>query len=651
MTRTHVLTMVTLLASSCAPEHQTAEPVTAVFDLDSEDLFDVPFPSEIRRTDEGKVDVSLFPNPRSIIMVDTIKTAISDQMEGFGTNSGIYLRFSGPIDTATLPPTPGISTSPVSSLQLLNVDPTSPRLGERIPVTWFFREAISDFWSPNTLAVLPVAGWVLDPDTLYAVAVTDDVTGTDESPVLRDEDFGIMIDDVTDFGPFYSGAESAYRQAMQAFRNEGVEPDRIVTAAVFRTVDPVSEMIALRDDVLDNTDPPEVLDIEIHEELSFYTVYTGHYSPNPNYQHGFSAGLSPYETEGGYIEFDSSGNPVRDGDETMRFSVAVPTGTPPASGWPTVLYAHGTGGDYLSYTRNDVAALLTYEGVAVIGIDNAMNGARIPEDAEADLLFFNIGNILAARDNIRQAAVDVIQLERLVPDLVIDAETSVDGEEHTFSDANLAFMGHSQGGLNGALYLAVSDNVEGAVLSGAGGSLIYSFIYKTGPYRLRNLMGIVFGFTGSNAELDAEDFDIYHPILNLAQMFFEPADGVNYGRHWHLEPLPGVRAKSVLMTEGMDDSYAPPETIEPLAASAYLAPINPVISTVDGLALKGLTPLDSPVSGNCAMNTRTCGLIQYPVNAGWDGHFVAFHDENAMRDWSTFLVALVSGGLPIIDTM
>lgn len=649
----HTLTaaaVVILLA--CGPAREKdPDPVTAVFDLTSEQLLDVPFPSEVRRSDDGTVDVSLFPNPRTIDMVAKIKDVINEEMEGFGTNSAIYLHFDGPIDTSTLPPSPAMSRETGSSLVLLDVDETSPYEGERIPVKWHYRETVSDFWLPDTLAVLPVSGYVLRPDTLYALVLTDDVTSAEGLSVLRDEDFVKMIDDVTDFDTVYTPAETAHRRAMAAIEARGMDPESIVTAAVFRTTDPVSEMLALRDDVLANVDPPAIEELAVHEELDGHTIYTGTYGPNPNYQYGFSEGLSPYESQGGYIVFDQWGDPVLDGEETMRISVTVPDGTVPPTGWPTMLYAHGTGGDYLSCTRNGVAAVLADMGIAVIGIDNAMNGARIPEDAEADMLFFNVGNIRAARDNVRQAAVDVIQLERLVPLLEIDEETSADGQLVTFTDANLSYMGHSQGGLNGALYLAVTDGVEGAVLSGAGGGLLYSLTYKTGPYNIRNLMGIVMGFTGSNEELDAEDFGIFHPTMNLAQMFFEPADGVNYGRHWHLEPIPGIRAKSVLMTEGMDDSYAPPETIEALAASADLDPVQPIIETVPGLELKGRTPLDPPVSGNCGMELRTCGLVQYPIDAGHDGHFVAFHDEGCIEDWSTFIRALSTGSLPVIDPM
>jgi len=635
------------LAAGCGSGSE-GEATKAVFDLESDGFFDVPFPSEARRTASGGVDVSLFPNPRGIIMVDELKEAVAEDIDDFGLTSAVYFRFSGPIDTTSLPVTPAMSREPLSSVQLMNVDPSSPQSGERVPIQWLYREAISDFWSPHTLAILPVSGYVLRSGTLYAALVLDGIDDEAGRPVERDAGIGILVDDSPDFGPTFSSAETAYRQAMSSAAAAGLDPESIVSAAVFRTQDPVAQMERLRDHVLAEVPEPEVLDLALDSDVD-YALYLGHYSPNPIYQYGFAEGLSPYETEGGRIEWDSSGEPIQNGEETMRFSLTIPHGSCPPGGWPVVLYAHGTGGDYLSFTRDGTADALSSRAIAVIGIDNSMNGERIPPDGDPNTLFFNVGNIWAARDNVRQGAVDVIQLERLVPLIEIASETSHDGGAHVLSPSRISFMGHSQGGLNGAIYLAVSTVCSGAVLSGAGGGLLYSLVHKTSPVRIRNLMGIVMGFTGTTSELDSEDFGIFHPTLNLVQTFFESADGVNYARHWFDEPLPSVPAKSILMTEGMDDSYAPPETIECLATSGELWPVLPVEETVPGMELKDHTPLTPPVSGNAGMGTATQGLAQYPSNPDYDGHFVAFHDPGAIETWAGFLEDLSLSTLPAID--
>jgi predicted esterase len=636
------------LAAACGPAKKEPGPTVAVFDLEGTSLFDVPFPSELRRTGDGGLDLSLFPNPRHIVMVDDLVEAVMDDIDDFGLTAAAYFRFSAPIDTGTLPASYSMSREPGSAIQLVDVDPSSDHLGERFPVKWHYREAVSDFWSAHTLAVLPVAGYALRPGTLYAVFLTSGIEDLEGRAVERDAGFEAMIDTTTDFGPVYSPAELAYRGAMEQALGLGLDPGTIVSAAVFRTQDPAADLVRLRDHVLSDVAEPEVLDLELDSTADGYALYLGHYSPNPIYQQGFSEGLSPYLHEGGRIEWDRTGAPVLDGEETMRFALTVPLDPVPPGGWPVTLYAHGTGGDYLSFTRNGSADALAARGIAVLGIDNAMNGERIPPDGDPDTLFFNVSNIWAARDNVRQAAVDVIQLERLVPVIEISDEISHDGEVHTLSENRMSFMGHSQGGLNGALYLAVSTRCEGAFLSGAGGGLLYSLTTKSSPINIRNIMGIVFGFTGSTSELDAEDFGIFHPALNLVQLFFESADGVNYARHWFSEPLPGVPAKHVLMSEGMDDSYAPPETIEPLATAGELDPVLPLERTVPGMELKGHVPLSPPVSGNASLGAVTAGLAQYPADPEYDGHFVAFHDPGCIETWSRFMADLAASTMPTI---
>ena len=47
----------------------------------------------------------------------------------------------------------------------------------------------------------------------------------------------------------------------------------------------------------------------------------------------------------------------------------------PASGWPVVLYAHGTGGNYLSFVSGGVAERLARAGLASVGVDQVRPSA------------------------------------------------------------------------------------------------------------------------------------------------------------------------------------------------------------------------------------------------------------------------------------
>ena len=79
-------------------------------------------------------------------------------------------------------------------------------------------------------------------------------------------------------------------------------------------------------------------------------LFAGSYQ-GPNFQAGdpFHSGTPPYTDGGGNLVLDDAGVPQRQRSETLRVAITVPKGDPPAAGWPVVIYAHGTGGDYQSF--------------------------------------------------------------------------------------------------------------------------------------------------------------------------------------------------------------------------------------------------------------------------------------------------------------
>lgn len=95
----------------------------------------------------------------------------------------------------------------------------------------------------------------------------------------------------------------------------------------------------------------------------------------------------------------------------------------PANGYPIVIYAHGTGGNYRSLVREQsgVAELLAGQCMAGIGVDQIFHGTRPGAPTESTTnpegyiqnAFFNLGNPAAARTNARQSAIDVVQEARL----------------------------------------------------------------------------------------------------------------------------------------------------------------------------------------------------------------------------------------------
>src|SRR5439155_1044339 len=70
----------------------------------------------------------------------------------------------------------------------------------------------------------------------------------------------------------------------------------------------------------------------------------------------FQAGTAPYLTpaDGGAISMDAGAAKVAR-TEDVCLSLSVPKGAAPAGGWPTVVFAHGTGGSFRSHILDGVA--------------------------------------------------------------------------------------------------------------------------------------------------------------------------------------------------------------------------------------------------------------------------------------------------------
>jgi pimeloyl-ACP methyl ester carboxylesterase len=183
----------------------------------------------------------------------------------------------------------------------------------------------------------------------------------------------------------------------------------------------------------------------------------------------------PYSSpaDGGDIVYADDGLPAIQRTEALRFSFTVPLGPMPAAGWPIVLYAHGTGGDYHTYLGDKTANRLAQQGLAVMSIDQVLHGPRNP-GGNPELNFFNFTNPLSARNNAIQGAADDFSLLRLA--LGFSYQRPAEGSrlsypEVRFDASKAYFFGHSQGGATGPPFLAYEPLIEGAVLSGAGGDL------------------------------------------------------------------------------------------------------------------------------------------------------------------------------------
>lgn len=608
------------------------------------EFFTLPWPNDIRMDTDGTVNLQGFP--ANSALVSFYLSVFDQEIRGWGTNAAVYFRFSASLDASSLPATAAETLGPDASAYLVDVDPDSPDYATRVPVQVTYSTSAGEYIGSNHLVLRPIAGFTLREATTYAALLGRGVRDSDGQPLRKDMDFVHVMRDTPVEETALEAAWLAYAPLRAYLADQGLEPTDVLNAAVFTTQSIVDTMVRLRDAVYRDMDAPPDVPADLHYTGGGpgYHVYEGTYEA-PVYQHG----EVPYSTTGGGFVVDANGDPVLARTEPIRFALSVPMGDMPAGGWPIVLYAHGTGGSYRSFINNDVArdlARIYRDGeilarAAVIGIDQVLHGTRCEvASCNPELNFFNFQNPLAGRDNVRQGALDNVQLLRLVEAMDV-ASAPESGAPIRFDPDQIHFFGHSQGGLTGPPFLAVEPRIKAAVLSGAGGNMILSLLGKTAPVSIPELMGLLLG--------EDDPITDSHPVLSLIQVFIEPADPLNYGRYFIHEPLPGNGPKHIYLSQGWTDHYTPPVLTEALAMATGLELVGPWLEPQPRLILGGQTDaLQRPVTGNLMGGSVTGVMLQYLAWGNSDGHFVVYDNPNANQDYRHFLGTAIRDGIPTV---
>jgi hypothetical protein len=637
------LARVLVVTAALACANCSADPIpsggTALFVLPratdtARDFFDLPFPSDVLRTPDGHIDVRGFPNPKSIPTLDLYTEAMSTRLDGFGTNTAAYFRFSGTVDEATLPSDPRASLADDASVFLIDVDPASPDRGTKHPSVTHYHETETVYWRAHHLAVRPVYGHPLASDRLYAAVVTTSVRGI-LGAFERDADLTALFG--TDGDDAVTAARPLYAPALETLEAHGLPREKILSLTVFRTQNATRDLIAARDWMMsDYPAPTPIADAWVNVVTRVgYTIIDGRYGPSPIFQNG----VSPYSETGGEIVM-SAGVPVVSGEHNPRFRLTLPLTPMPDAGYPIVLYAHGTGGDYTSFSDDGTAEQLASVGYAVMGIDQVLHGERNPTTLTPDELFFNFLNPLAGRDNNRQAVLDVVQQARFVANAAIPTTVATDsGRAIHFDTSRIYVFGHSQGGLNMPIFLAIDDQTRGGVLSGAAATLLIAIVEKTDPMNILQLVQFLLRVPSGASAAAREDLGYEHPVFSLLQTWVESSDASNYADLIFASPRAGFAPKSVLQTEGLLDTYATPNGIEALAGALHIPQLEPVARPVLAIELRGLVPQAPPVTGNVAGGLATAGLLQFPA----DGHFAVFRNATAKAQVRGFFESFATG--------
>ena len=615
-----------------------------------------------------------------------------DLMDGFGTTTATYFFLSGPLDPASLPASPVLAPSLADGVFCADAATATP-----VPVAI---KPNVDTRIPNVLAVLPLPGKPLAPKTRYTCVVRRSVTGGGQ-PVEPSADW-LSVRDGTSAN---ADADAICDPVVTTLGAHGVPASDIAGMTVFTTQSTTADLLAIQASVLPGL-PVPTADFTSQPGLVFKgpvrmtdlfgaspppqvaTVATGFYgSPrfqthDPNGDGPFSdlpippsfatcAPSGPCETNDERFTRDGSGTPVVIDTPQIPFSVVIPSGTPPAAGWPVVIQQHGLGGQrdlVVVFGQLDAA-----KGFASIGIDAAQHGYRYwncgpgaacPQDAHngfggtaspdgfADdpntgFLSVNLGffqafhNFLGVRDNFRQTYVDLLSLVRLLHTHTIDTalDTALD-------DTNIFYMGHSLGGLMGSGFVPIEPDLKAALLNATGGGLTSQLFLNSSIGA--GAMGQVEGILGLDP---ANVFDQFSLSANFTQAIIDPGDGLN-SAGLLLSPATGA-PRNVIQVEDFGDQVVPNPSNEALAVAAGLPIFDPFVRNLHQNAfVLPIANYTTPgtLHANAASGAATAALLQngpatHAASVGTAPGTVTFVPEFAHVD--DFL--LTGNGFPTLE--
>jgi hypothetical protein len=578
-----------------------------------------PWPGDVWLRTDGTQRNPALPNPWQSPTVDSFLQRANEQP--YAATMTMYFLVPGGLDEASLPATPADSLLPSSSLFVVQLD--GDQRGQRLPIEWRHAASATPSMPVGAVAVRLVLGFV--PQGRYALVGTSALRNTAGNALYADSDLVNLLQ--------CSGQQAlpcgSYAELQRLLGNDVT----ISTVNMLRARDASAELRLIASRLKDV--PPAISNLRVEEddERKPYLLLGGQVALAQMQQ-----GAPPFND-------DDSGGFAPNGElqrhEWVDFSLTIPRGRAPSDGWPIVVYGHGTGGDRFSGVCGFAGCEsfhLANAGAAMLAVAEPLHAGREGYVAGAEnILTFNFFNPSAGRDNWRQSALEKVQLLTLAQHLRVRTD---DGDV-AFDPSKLGYLGHSQGGIVGALLMGIDNRMLASMLSGAGAGFAESIVYKVDPPPA--IIDILRTALGIDAD---EPIDEFHPLMAVLQEIADVSDPINYGAAWRHQR---GRTPNLLITAGLDDMYTPVQTQRGLIVGFGVPIVEPVEQRWPGYDLLNFDSPPSPARGTLTADDGT------PVTAGAAqfadaGHFAIYETSRGRRLIETFFASAFAGdaaiGLP-----
>jgi len=544
------------------------------------------------------------------------------------------------------------------------------------PFEWTFMADGGPFGAPDLLAIKPLPGIPFPPKTTVQIALTRALADLIGEAPGRDEGLAALLaggptpwadqfQGDSGFAPqglapgLHDAAYRAFIDDMSVNTDLRLAPADLLGAALVPIGDAAARFVGPARLALarDHATMGPFIVTEWYED---YCVAEAE-ALIPDYQHG----ELPFNDAGdGRWRLGADGAPVVAREARSRVFVTIPRRPNPSEPLPVAVFVRtGGGGDRPLIDRglraeahgepiiprgDGPAKLLAQAGWVGLTWDGPHGGLRNVTGGDEQFLVFNMINPVPAIANIQQTAIEAVLVRRAFFDIVSTSPLPSCGDAApiTLREDRAVLMGHSMGAWITPIAMALDPNIEGAVMSGAGGAWIENVLYKLSPIATRPLAELILGYDSIGRPLTPFD-----PALTLLQWAGEAADPQIFGRMAMSPP------RNVLVIQGIVDTYIMPPIAQALQASLGLDLALPALDRAeprlasfpplsDALALIGRGEVSRPVAGN--RDSRTAIVVQLPEDGIEDGHEVFFQRADARHLWGCWLFDVAAGRVPSV---
>jgi len=279
---------------------------------------------------------------------------------------------------------------------------------------------------------------------------------------------------------------------------------------------------------------------------------------------------------------DDRGLPQLRGIDQVAVSVVVPR-CAATHGGPIPLVIFGSGlflgaKETLGYrawqsVANDVCAV--YAGTDWLGLA----GADLPLAGEAAAADLNL--LFVITDRLQQAQMNALVMTRLLLSRIKDDAALSTSGTPILDGSQVYYYGISNGGIQGAAFLALSPDVERGVLNVPGGEWSLMISRSTDFVSLKVLL--------THLLPDPLDRQL---AFALSQSEWDHSDAATWASHVIRQPIAGQAPKRVLVQESIGDAQVPNVATRILVRELGIPLLTPAITPVYGVDEQP-GPLDS----------------------------------------------------------